>query len=1156
MDPVQHFEGPSSPPRALHGHTTSMSDIRAQPGNGPMPVPNRPPGIKGGPFSAHTRNASSSAGANGLARSPPNKNTTHVPCKFFRQGNCQAGAACPFDHSMEPEPPCKYFMKACLSNLFADVCQPPGGYNQGSQGPRNQGFYPGHPMDQMQGQGMNAAQQNFAHQFPTQDESYSAQFRARQGDQGLDPAYGSPPGSNFGSPPNESRLAPTSPPLNGLSALDAPFPASFDSTSISLVAQHHKKFGESVPTSFGWGPLSSTSPTTSTANQQAFGNLNSLARGQQESRNQQYGSSPPTQQFAMSPHLGPADTQPRRILHSERRTAPQHISAKGSDSLGSRPTLSGFGSPPDSKVGSPSHNSPSRYGALFARQRKEEHEAPNASPFGHVGSPLRNASFGSKAVESTSPSIGTISRPPRSGDASPYVSSPPRAGGIGLISEQLRKTRIGPNARPEADDASGNLRPLANSFRSISGSSTGSLAGIGRVDRTISSSSVGRERIDEEPPRPPCSSRNEIENMSNIRGYVIKCDESGPPCKACKALDIPCTFKRPTRRRGPPNRLAEAIKRQRVEQQTLSPPPVSSKAPSSPASALSAESIGPLDLVSLLVDDFFTYIHPLQPFPHEPWFRTAFNQRRDASDQQFLALLGAMIGALVAAYPRRPRRHLKHLGYLYLFPNAYTLIGRCQSVISEARGLSYLERSDIGVYDAAIAYFQLSIQASSYDMFRGNLYLGECFNILRCLGSHHEQTSEERKVDFIEQQMARRVWWTVFVTVRSSRTFGFALADLFLPSETPGQPHPPLPLEIDDRFIYPDHVEPQPHGVLSRMAGFNTNCRIYMTYDPLVATELSYGISHVFDWNMQRSVLQSCCDAVKNILQDASGRFAIWSGPPSTSPSDSTNSTNFKREHTPELSILPEGFADEQERRQICYEVQKANVHASMLTSRSYFTEKYWNLIEIQGRVSNENTPQGSPTMNECHSEIRQERESIAEDLLTVLSSIRPVHMEPNAVSFSMKIRQIASTLLPDSSDGIAHTNSRSAYYLQAFLELLSDLDRSGVVRKSAGAEDDDAEEDLRKWADLRECQRKYAEKGGILSDRPGGEVKCAVGADGDESGDGRAGEEVGGQSIEFLRWVWLALPYWKIDPWWEVRFDGLEAFNAIEEYRLQNTKD
>lgn len=40
--------------------------------------------------------------------------TSHVPCKFFRSGQCQAGKACPFSHSTDistVDTPCKYFAK-------------------------------------------------------------------------------------------------------------------------------------------------------------------------------------------------------------------------------------------------------------------------------------------------------------------------------------------------------------------------------------------------------------------------------------------------------------------------------------------------------------------------------------------------------------------------------------------------------------------------------------------------------------------------------------------------------------------------------------------------------------------------------------------------------------------------------------------------------------------------------------------------------------------------------------------------------------------------------------------------------------------------------------------------------------------------------------
>lgn len=39
----------------------------------------------------------------------------HVPCKFFRQGTCQAGDSCPFSHSLDAsaadQTPCEYFRR-------------------------------------------------------------------------------------------------------------------------------------------------------------------------------------------------------------------------------------------------------------------------------------------------------------------------------------------------------------------------------------------------------------------------------------------------------------------------------------------------------------------------------------------------------------------------------------------------------------------------------------------------------------------------------------------------------------------------------------------------------------------------------------------------------------------------------------------------------------------------------------------------------------------------------------------------------------------------------------------------------------------------------------------------------------------------------------
>ncbi|KAF5006071.1 hypothetical protein FDECE_7531 [Fusarium decemcellulare] len=67
--------------------------------------------------------------------------------------------------------------------------------------------------------------------------------------------------------------------------------------------------------------------------------------------------------------------------------------------------------------------------------------------------------------------------------------------------------------------------------------------------------------------------------------------------------------------------------------------PVESLATVSIDQAIAAESIAPVSVLELLVDDFFTYIHPLAPFPHEPTFRQSLANREDRISSKFLGLL-------------------------------------------------------------------------------------------------------------------------------------------------------------------------------------------------------------------------------------------------------------------------------------------------------------------------------------------------------------------------------------------------------------------------------------------------------------------------------------------------------------------------------------
>lgn len=317
-------------------------------------------------------------------------------------------------------------------------------------------------------------------------------------------------------------------------------------------------------------------------------------------------------------------------------------------------------------------------------------------------------------------------------------------------------------------------------------------------------------------------------------------------------------------------------------------------------------------------------------------------------------------------------------------------------------------------------------------------------------------------------------------------------------------------MEVDDKYIHATHFERQPHDVLSRMAGFNTNCRVYLLHNPLLAVEASFGIDQIFDWQKQKRVLKRSYDSARHALDDAPEQLLVW---PAVSRSPSASSTSTKIDnHAPGSAPAPQApmvfqsplTNSTEETRDIAYEIQKANIHVSVLSCRSFFLEKYWTLCQqfpsssqqqhahqadgerggspsafAYRALANTTDKLSSSSFEADIAEVRAERESIARDLLEVLSKLRPIHMEPNSVSFCMKVRQIASTLLPTEGDvSRLQDDGLAARYLRPVLEILMEVEKSG----QPSHEEDDEEAELRRWTGLRDCQKELIAKNGLMN--------------------------------------------------------------------------
>jgi hypothetical protein len=145
-----------------------------------------------------------------------------------------------------------------------------------------------------------------------------------------------------------------------------------------------------------------------------------------------------------------------------------------------------------------------------------------------------------------------------------------------------------------------------------------------------------------------------------------------------------------------------------------------------------------------------------------------------------------MVGVLVASFPRKPRLHLKAQHREHLFPSSISLVKRCHKVAVEARGAGYLDK-ELSVYDAATSYFLGLAGGYTFQWRQCRLYFGETLNIARVLGAHKQKDqgflgvgglpqvfggdglgleSQAPPVDYIRQEIGRRVFWIMFVGIR------------------------------------------------------------------------------------------------------------------------------------------------------------------------------------------------------------------------------------------------------------------------------------------------------------------------------------------------------------------------------------------------------
>ncbi|KAK0714122.1 hypothetical protein B0T26DRAFT_754156 [Lasiosphaeria miniovina] len=505
--------------------------------------------------------------------------TSHVPCKFFRQGACQAGNACPFSHdlSQAAENVCKYFAKGnCkFGPKCANIHVLPDGrrINYGKNGVTigsspvtlgarlNPTTYHTPSNSALTNSFLRAdalPPYTATSPYALQDDRYSHQLgRQPSLENGLpviDTTYTSNPASAYGSPRDEdvNRFGLGLSPVNvkGLSVLDAPLPASFDSNGISHAARYGP-WPSSMPSKFG---LESPSPSLNSAKDartsetlkllhtSAFGSSEHLSPSALAAAEVNgFASSPPTGSAMHGAALANDEYFGRRAMHSSslRYTKPRLMSSSApkidrdweTEFLFEEDYVPGAlanevltpaekarrgsathtlravdmeqqmpESSPVSKFGSPlTASSPSRWGTLFQRQKEEDALQDNGTSYtGGSGRSLKHTSaFGHVGSPLRNSSLAGALNAELNGDSAngKSASASWQNDSLALLTQQMQRTRL-------AEDASGGSSPHLHPHvtRNPSSNGLGSISAgvIGKerekergLERHVSSGSIG-----------------------------------------------------------------------------------------------------------------------------------------------------------------------------------------------------------------------------------------------------------------------------------------------------------------------------------------------------------------------------------------------------------------------------------------------------------------------------------------------------------------------------------------------------------------------------------------------------------------------------------------------------------------------------------------
>ncbi|KZS92917.1 hypothetical protein SISNIDRAFT_88982 [Sistotremastrum niveocremeum HHB9708] len=460
------------------------------------------------------------------------------------------------------------------------------------------------------------------------------------------------------------------------------------------------------------------------------------------------------------------------------------------------------------------------------------------------------------------------------------------------------------------------------------------------------------------------------------------------------------------------------------------------------------EDVAPRDTVLLIITLFFDFVYPLTPCIHKPSFMADLQSRREERDPLFFALVMSTVASTLVQVPR---------SYLPMDRAAVRKLAQtCHEASRHISVASYDPPTSMHVvlrYLDTVYHFCEGHDATSHASF------GEAAHIAVTLHMHEEASYEG--LDPIECEVRRRTFWLLFGgrTPFSRRLSVWKaeknrLADKSM-SILLGRPiclrdedctvH--FPKEVDDEYITPNGVLPQPHGKTAIISGLNYISRIFALLGEIVVRirvdkrsppQGPFATARLEEVrSLHARIIGALMHApqplrLKPRLQQAQGSGQGHGGVPLE-----YGGAGFRQATFAEVKDFFDNPNASRANASNPFYVMQANL---------YVTQQLVRFVIEQYRDELINSMRGTALdVHELETASAEDREAVASDLLNVLHSIPIQSIATNGPSLVHKVRFVASTLLDAvrKAETAPASAARAHAYLWDFLSILSEIERN-----------------------------------------------------------------------------------------------------------------